>query len=172
MSCWRFTDALLAATNLHFTFDRTFSFGKHSLMLSQRNQREEIRRKFSFSQLNHRFAILTTNTLQPKLQLSEWSVEPLFTFPATCCYLLLITAPHSAVTQTQSDPPRSAPHHTDRQRTLTHFVGELADAVIYVPFFPGWGPAGARVSRAAFRTKENRVCIRCQRDADKESCGL
>lgn len=28
------------------------------------------------------------------------------------------------------------------------------------------------VSRAAFRTKENSVCTRCQRDADKESCGL
>lgn len=62
--------------------------------------------------------------------------ELLFTLPATRCYLVLITAPRSVVTQTLSDPPRSASRHTDRQRTLTHFVGELADAVIYVPFFP------------------------------------
>lgn len=48
------------------------------------------------------------------LQLSEWSAGLLFTFPATCSYLLLITPPRSVVTKTQSNPPRSAPHHIDR----------------------------------------------------------
>ena len=75
------------------------------------------------------------------LQLSEWTASGrprllLFTFPATYSYLLLITLPPSVVTKTQSNPPSSAWHHTDR-RTLTHFVGELADSFsfIYFPFF-------------------------------------
>lgn len=59
----------------------------------------------------------------------------LFTFPATYSYLLLITLPPSVVTKTQSNPWSSAWHHIDR-RTLTHFVGELADS-IYFPFFLG-----------------------------------
>lgn len=72
------------------------------------------------------------------LQLSEWTASGrprllLFTFPATYSYLLLITLPPSVVTKTQSNLPGSAWHHTDR-RTLTHFVGELADS-FFIYFF-------------------------------------
>lgn len=88
------------------------------------------------------------------LQFSEWKPCCLFTFPATCSYLLLITPPHSVVTKTLSNPPRSAPHHFDRL-TLTHFVGGLAHCFIYFPFFHG-SVCGSVVG-CFLRTKDNSV---------------
>lgn len=101
------------------------------------------------------------------LQLSEWTASGrprllLFTFPATYSYLLLITLPPSVVTKTQSNLPGSAWHHTDR-RTLTHFVGELADGFLFISF-PFFSPSQAKSALLSgsltgwcFRTKDNRV---------------